>query len=105
MSTPAKQFEARYHVPYSQVHPGSRGGQRGKLHLHVRRVEPDRPGVELTAVKGRRTKITRGPSDSLCAHKGWYERPPETDEDFERCPECVRLAERYGVEWPTGGAS
>jgi hypothetical protein len=78
--------EARYHVPRSQVWQGSRGGQQGKVHLHL---------LGAGFVSGR---LTRAPGASLCGKRGWYERPAEPGE--ERCPTCAERAKRHGVEWP-----
>jgi hypothetical protein len=105
---------ARYHVPWSQVHPGSGGGQRGGVHLHHptditeqrRLAYEDYAVTELVALTGRRITIRRRGGDALCrgghAGRGWYERPPHTGElADERCARCVEMAVRYGVEWPT----
>jgi hypothetical protein len=104
---------ARYHVPWSQVHPGSGGGQRGAVHLHrvidndeTRLAVEDWAVTELVALTGRQTRIKRRGGDALCrggnAGRGWYERPPHVGElADERCPRCAEMAERYGVEWPT----
>ncbi len=48
-----------------------------------------------------RGRIERAPTASLCGKRGWYERHVEDASDLRvRCAECVRFAERYGVEWP-----
>jgi len=80
----AVRFELRYHVPRSQVWGGSRGAQRGNVHLHVREDFD----------QGR---IHRRRGDALCGKSGWYER--ETDTEHERslasmCPRCVEIASR-----------
>jgi hypothetical protein len=94
---------ARYHVPWSQVHPGSGGGQSGGVHLHFPLDQNDRDRVvEIVALTGRRTRIRRSGAQALCLARGWYERPPHPGELVEvRCARCVEMAERYGVEWPT----
>jgi hypothetical protein len=100
MSAPA--FEIRYHVPKNQCYEGSRGGQRGGVHLHVA-LHRDGP-LTLDSRTGRLGRITRVGGQSLCGKRGRYERPVEDESDLRaRCAECVRRAERYGVEWP--GAS
>lgn len=78
--------ELRYHVPGSQVWPGSAGRQKGNVHIHVK--------GELDA--GR---LKRSAGHSLCGHDGWYERPPESSVE-QLCPACVDKAERYGVPYP-----
>lgn len=90
-------WSARYHVPRSQVHEGSRGAAGGNVHLHVP-LEPTY-GRVLVAIHGRATEISRKPGRALCG-KGvpWYDRPPMEGET--RCPRCVDFAERYGIEWP-----
>lgn len=75
-----------YHVPRSQVYEGSRGAQSGAVHLHA--AEPVALG-----------RIRREVGQSLCGKRGWYERIAHRGE--VRCAECVRRAERYGVEWPS----
>lgn len=93
------QWSARYHVPRSQVWEGSRGGQAGNVHLHLP-IEPRDPWMPraFTATTGRATTIERYPGAALCKRSAWYDRPGEPDE--ARCPKCVDLAERYGIEWP-----
>lgn len=89
--------EVRYHVPRSQCFSGSRGGQRGNLHLHV--TEPLHSG-----------RLHRD-TGALCGRKAWWDREPEPFElsdgryAQDRCPRCVEMGERYGVEWPTEDAS
>ena len=90
------QVVARYHVPRSQVWPGSRGRQQGKVHLHVLRGP-----LTFTAANGR--TISRGGGVALCGKVGWYERPGEPHE--EHCPRCAELAERYRVPWPPDGVT
>lgn len=105
-------WSARYHVPRSQVWEGSRGRAHGSVHLHLplgptpTPGEP-RPKVELTATTGRKTTILRSPASPLCGKgRGWYERPALDHElTHERCPRCVALADRYGVEWPTAAVA
>ena len=72
-------FTPLYHVPRSQVHHGSRGGQSGNVHLHAR--EP--------IVIGR---IKRDTGQSLCGRRGWYERPAVLGEKF--CPRCWEISLR-----------
>src|SRR3954464_15495303 len=83
--------EERYHVPGSQVWAGSRGAQRGNIHLHV-----------LEDVKLGRIKRLAG--QCLCPKKGGsYERAVD-DDDRERtfrCPKCATVAERFGIPWPS----
>lgn len=72
----------RYHVPRSQVWEGSRGRQRGHVHMHV---------TEQLDV-GR---LHRRAGQALCGRRGWYERPPTENEDEDLCPRCVELSDRY----------
>lgn len=65
-----------YHVPRSQVWPGSRGRQHGNVHLHGADGRP------------------------LCGRRGWYERPLEPGEQARTCPRCSARAERLGLEVP-----
>ena len=65
----------RYHVPHSQVWPGSRGRARGRVHLYV--------GEE-----------------PLCKRPGRYQRPLEEGEHAERCKACSATATRRAIEWP-----
>ncbi|MFD7161214.1 hypothetical protein ACFV9C_41980 [Kribbella sp. NPDC059898] len=76
-------WSVRYHVPRSQVWEGSR---------------------TLTATTGRRTSITRHSGAAMCNRYAWYDRDPMTAEQGpeHRCPRCVTLADRYGVDWPAG---
>lgn len=79
-------FELRYHVPRSQVWGGSRGGQSGQVHLHVKRGN--------AFVAGR---IRRSDGQALCGRNGWYERPPTENEDGQReqfCQRCVEIGTR-----------
>ena len=96
-------WQERYHVPWSQVHPGSRGGQTGHVHLHR---QYGAVKITLTTVAGRRVRITRREHQALCLARGWYERDPEGTERTESaCPRCTILAARYGVDWcPRTGA-
>jgi len=91
----AGEWQVRYHVPRSQVWGGSRGRQTGAIHLHAPET------VTLTAKQGRGGTLQVGSGGALCKRIGWYERPVEHESDLRiRCAECVRRAERYGVEWP-----
>jgi hypothetical protein len=92
MATETKiRAEARHHVSKNQCYPGSRGGQRGNTHLHV--LEPLHSG---------RLHREVGDGKSLCGRYPWWHREPEHDEvnADHRCPKCVALAEKHGVEWP-----
>lgn len=79
--TPAL-FEARYHVPRSQVWEGSRGRQSGNVHLHL--TAPLDYG-----------RIHRNAGETLCRkRRGWYERPAEGEHLCGRCEELRdRIAE------------
>ncbi len=91
----AAAFKLVYHVPRSQVWEGSRGGQSGAAHLHAA------DDVTLSAKLGRCGTLHRVARQSLCSKRGWYERSVESERDLRiRCAECVKRAERYGVEWP-----
>ena len=74
-------FDARYHVPRSQVWEGSRGGQSGCVHLHV--TEPFELG-----------RIRRKPGQALCGKRGWWERPAEGE---RLCPRCESVAGRVAA--------
>ena len=100
MSTPerpggsAGTWSARYFVPWSQVHPGSRGGQTGNVHLIWRGRQP-------VTLPGLRTP--RGRGDALCSpsRRAWYQREPYPGEnDNDRCPRCTQLAEKHRLDWP-----
>jgi hypothetical protein len=83
-------LERRYHVPRSQVWEGSRGGQSGKVHLHV-----------LDELHVGRLHRRRGAA--LCGRSGWYERPPEYESeraDEALCPLCVGMANRHELAIP-----
>lgn len=87
--TVSVRVEERYHVPGSQVWEGSRGGQRGTVHLHV--LEPFESG-----------RFKRAPGECLCPKKrGTYERPPDGIDFQYRCTRCADLAERHGLRWPS----
>ncbi len=88
---------AYYHVPRSQVWEGSRGRQRGKIHLHV--LGPRR---QLQSTTASARVLERGNGETLCGkQRGWYEVPvDEAPSGAERCPKCVERSERYGVSWP-----
>ncbi len=88
--------EARYHVPKNQCYPGSRGGTKANVHLHV------------TPLLSGRLRRDAGDGRSLCGRRPWWPREPETFTDAKdewaaeyRCPVCVELAERHGIEWPS----
>jgi hypothetical protein len=84
--------ELRYHVPRSQVWEGSRGRQRGAVHLHVG------ADVQLTA------RLYRAAGTALCGRRGWYERPADAGELERvelRCSSCSATAERFGIGWPS----
>lgn len=74
--------ERRYHIPRSQVFAGSRGGQSGKVHLHV--TEQLDHG-----------RLHRRPGQALCGRDAWMDREPQDGE--ETCPRCAEIAERIGV--------
>lgn len=77
---------ARYHVPKSQVYPGSRGAAKGHVHLHV--LEP----MKLK-------RIVRNTGECLCSKKhGSDERAPDSA-DTTMCPACVKVAEANGLAW------
>lgn len=88
-------FALRYHVPRSQVWEGSRGGHTGIIHLHATE------SVTLTAKIGKCGTLERGGGRALCGRRGWYERGIEHPSDLlVRCTHCLRMAKRYGVDWP-----
>jgi hypothetical protein len=74
-------FDARYHVPRSQVWEGSRGRQTGHVHLHVT-AQFDVGRIHRTA------------GQALCGRSGWYERPVDEAEIVPLCPRCRELKER-----------
>lgn len=78
-----------YHVPRSQVWEGSRGGQRGNLHLHA----------TSTLQIGRMVRHAGSYAKALCGKAGWYTRPVEWH-DAGRCPECEARAVRHDIPWP-----
>jgi hypothetical protein len=80
-----ERFDARYHVPRSQVWGGSRGGQRGHVHLHVRE------NLDV----GR---IHRKTGQALCGKRGWYERELDRDEIATACPRCAEIERRRRVD-------
>lgn len=91
---PESAWEPTYFVPRSQVHPGSRGGQTGHVHLRWMASEP-------VTLPGLRTP--RGRYDALCSpsRRAWMTRHPYPGEnDNDRCPRCAELAERYEITWP-----
>lgn len=69
------ELSVRYHVPSSQVWPGSRGRARGRIHLYV----GEQP---------------------LCKRPGLYQRRLEEGERAERCRACNAVAARRALEWP-----
>lgn len=73
-----------YHVPRSQVWEGSRGRQRGNVHLHVDVDE---------LVIGRIRRVRGQP---LCGRRGWYERPPEGETTL--CPRCAAIRDRLAAK-------
>lgn len=82
---PPVALEPRYHVPGSQVYPGSRGAAVGNVHLHVS------ADVKL----GRRS---RKAGECLCSKKhGSFERKPEGE--TKMCDECVKVAADNGLTW------
>jgi hypothetical protein len=75
----------RYHVPGSQVYPGSRGGQVGNVHLHVT--------ADMTLGRRKRKK-----GECLCSKRnGSDERPPQGE--TKMCEECVKVAADNGLAW------
>ena len=76
-------FDALYHVPRSQVWPGSRGRQSGLIHLHVKSGEAFEAG-----------RLRRIQHQSLCGRRGWYERPTEDAEPQRQCERCVEIGMR-----------
>ena len=79
-------FDLRYHVPRSQVWEGSRGKQRGNVHLYVKEGE--------AFVAGR---IHRVEHQTLCGRRAWYARPLQGNEgqrEDEFCPRCVEIGTR-----------
>ena len=79
-------FDLVYHVPRSQVWAGSRGGQTGNVHLHVKQGEAFQAG-----------RIRRVQHQALCARLAWYPREPEGDEgqrEEDFCPRCVEIGTR-----------
>lgn len=80
-STDLDLYRPLYHVPRSQVWGGSRGGQSGNVHLHVREQ------FDL----GR---IHRSPGQPLCGRRGWYERELEELEVAAPCPRCAKIERR-----------
>ena len=92
---PSNGWRVLYHVPRSQVWEGSRGRQTGAVHLHAT------VDWSLSAKRGRRGSLVRRAGQALCGRHGWYEREVEHESDLTvRCTNCVRMAERYGVDWP-----
>jgi hypothetical protein len=71
-------YDVRYHVPRNQVWEGSRGGQKGKVHLHVRE------DLRFGRIKRRR-------GQALCLRNGWYARPLDVLEVQALCPRCAEL--------------
>lgn len=71
-------YDVRLHVPRSQVWGGSRGGQRGNVHLHVKK--PFSLG-----------RIHRSTGQALCGKSGWYERKLDELEVATACPRCAEI--------------
>jgi hypothetical protein len=68
------------------VWEGSRGRQRGNVHLHVK------PGEAFQAGRIHRTQ-----RQALCGRRAWYARSlegteGESEQDF--CPRCVEIGSR-----------
>jgi hypothetical protein len=83
-------------VPRNQCYAGSRGGQRGNVHLKVMSGE-----VHF----GRKV---RTPGDTLCLRRAWYDRPLEYEDersDERLCPRCVHVAARVGLPVPPAPAA
>lgn len=76
-------------VPWSQVHPGSRGGERGRLHLQR---------MSAAFSSGR---LTRCPGQLLCGRTPWHSVGARVQDDEQRCVSCADFAVRYGIQWPT----
>ena len=79
-------FDLRYHVPRSQVWEGSRGTQRGNVHLYVKGGEAFQAG-----------RIRRVQHQTLCGKTAWYDRALEGDEGQRRedfCPRCIEIGTR-----------
>lgn len=81
-------LERRYHVPRSQVWEGSRGAQRGNVHLYVM-LQPFDHG-----------RIHRQVGQTLCGKTAWWDRAPESEDELSDdalCPRCRELASRAGA--------
>jgi hypothetical protein len=83
-------WRLRRSVPYSQVWPGSRGRERGRIHLELAADRECRIG-----------RLTRHPGELLCGKRPWHSEPARLDDDEPCCSRCVELAERYAIAWPT----
>lgn len=93
-TSPEGSWAAEYFVPWSQVHPGSRGGQTGNVHLIWQGTAP-------VTLPGLRTP--RGRHDALCSpsRRAWMRREPYPGEnENDRCPRCAQLAEKHSLAWP-----
>lgn len=80
-------FNLRYHVPRSQVWEGSRGFQRGNVHLHVKQGEAFQAG-----------RIRRVQHQALCGKVAWYDRVAEDAEaatEAQFCARCVEIGTRH----------
>lgn len=78
-------YDARYHVPRSQVWGGSRGGQSGHVHLHVKE-----------SLQVGRIKRVKG--QALCGKRGWYERPLDKLEIATACSRCAEIERRRRLQ-------
>lgn len=79
-------FDLRYHVPRSQVWGGSRGRQRGNVHLYVKAGEAFQAG-----------RIRRVQHQTLCGRSAWYDRALEGDEGKtpdDWCDRCLEIGTR-----------
>lgn len=71
----------QYHIPRSQVWEGSRGGQKGNVHLHVAGHER----ISLASQRPPQTVIQRDAGSTLCGKlRGWMERDPKADRFVQR---------------------
>jgi hypothetical protein len=80
-------FDLRYHVPRSQVWEGSRGFQRGNVHLRVKRGEAFQAG-----------RIRRVEGQTLCGKVAWYDRVPDSTEaatEAQFCARCIEIGTRH----------
>lgn len=91
--TPPLRWRLVRSVPRSQVWPGSRGGERGRIHL---RLAGD--GISSPVRIGR---LNRYPGQLLCAKGPWHSETARFDDDETRCSRCQELADRYEISWPS----